>query len=119
MARPNDVNREKRAAAIAAELKVIADAAAEARAVIANAAANAIATLTTAAAVQSRDIEYIKDGMRTINEKLDKFDSIYLTRDQFASQFEPVKRVAYGVVYVLGVINLAVLAAILKLVIIK
>ncbi len=67
---------------------VVAQAAAEAKNVINQAAASAISTLTTAAAVQSRDIEYIKDGMNKINGKLDK---IY---DQFVPMvvFIPVAK---------------------------
>lgn len=84
---PNQYEEERhieninRAAATAAD--VLASAAANAKEVIHQAAATAIATLTTAAAVQSRDIEYIKEGMRSINAKLDNLDNRYVANNVF------------------------------------
>lgn len=77
----NQIEKINQAASVAAN--VVADAASQAKAVISQAAAGAMSTLTTAAAVQSRDIEFIKEGMNKLNDKFDKVDLKYVSVDVF------------------------------------
>lgn len=63
----------------------------------------------TSLALIKQDITYIKDNVKDIKTKL---ESEYVTKDQF----EPIKRIVYGVVALMGT---AVIIGILNLVINK
>lgn len=60
-------------------------------------------------AVIAKDIEYIKDSIKVINRKLDKD---YVTK----MEFEPVKRIVYGMV---GIILVAVLSGVVGMVVMQ
>lgn len=67
----------------------------------------------TKLAVLQNDISYIKEKIRTVD---DKVSNSYVTKEEFDAKFGPVQKIVYGLV---GVILLAVFGAIINIVVTK
>lgn len=68
--------------------------------------------LAESVSLLAKDVSYMKDSIRDINNKLDKLDGRYVTVDQFW----PVKTIVYGGA---GIVLTSVMGAILTVIIIS
>jgi len=63
----------------------------------------------TKLAIIAKDVEYIRDSVKKIDRRLEKD---YVTRQEF----EPIKKISYGLISVVGV---AVIGALLSLILVR
>lgn len=70
-------------------------------------------TQDTKLAVIANDIEYIKEKIRSIEEKV---DGDFVTREEFQAKFEPVQKIVYGLV---ALVLVAVFTGLVGLVVLR